>query len=233
MTTKAFAFATVVCAAAAGLAGLGACASDDDPAATVISEAGPDRVVAAPHAFEKVPDAAPVLPPVLPPPDAAAFDAGPCNARIDAIPIVESPHVPEGTLVTYGSNPPSSGPHYDQWANFQEFTHPVDDRNLVHSLEHGALLLLYRCEAEGPDCDALAAALRAVRGAVPTDPLCDAAIRHRVILAPRAANDVPVAAAAWGYTYRADCVDPASLSSFILDHYAKGPENFCAAGQIF
>ena len=92
MTTKAFAFAMVVCAAAAGLAGLGACASDDDPAATVTSDAGPDRVVAAPHAVEKVPDAAPVLLPVLPPvppPDAAAFDAGPCNARIDAIPIVD------------------------------------------------------------------------------------------------------------------------------------------------
>ena len=42
-----------------------------------------------------------------------------------------------------------------------------------------------------------------------------------------------VAASAWGYIYRADCVDPVSLTAFINDHYAKGPENFCAGGQIF
>jgi len=163
--------------------------------------------------------------------DAAPPDAGPCNARIDAIPIADSPHVPDGTPIAYSSNPPSSGPHYGSWANFQEFTHPVEDGNLVHALEHGAVLLLYTCE--GAACDALVAALRAVRDAVPTDPLCDPSIRTRVILAPRAANDVPVAAAAWGYVYRADCVDAASLATFIADHYAKAPENFCVPGQVF
>ena len=75
--------------------------------------------------------------------------------------------------------------------------------------------------------------LRAVRAAIPADPLCDPAIRTRVILAPRAANDVAVAAAAWGHVYRADCVDTASLTSFILQHYGMGPENFCVPGQVF
>jgi hypothetical protein len=42
-----------------------------------------------------------------------------------------------------------------------------------------------------------------------------------------------VAAAAWGHVYRADCVDAASLTSFIIEHYAKGPENFCVPGQVF
>lgn len=188
------------------------------------ADASPERVAATPHKVERVPDAA--LPEA-----ATVVEAGACNVRIDAVPIVDSPHVPDGTPVVYGSNPPSSGPHYGTWANFQEFTHPVDDGNLVHSLEHGAVLLLYKCQ--GAACEALASALRAVRDAIPTDPLCDPAIRTRVILAPRAANDVAVAAAAWGHVYRADCVDAASLTSFILEHYAKAPENFCVPGQVF
>jgi len=222
-----------VCAAALAFAALGACARDNEAGASPIAaDASPES---APVTPQLTPDAAqpeaaaPIDAAVV---DAAVVDAGACNVRIDAVPLADSPHVPDGTAVVYSSNPPSSGPHYGTWANFQELTHPVDDGYLVHSMEHGAVLLLYDCPP-GAACDALVAALRAVRDAVPTDPACDPAIRTRVILAPRAANDVAVAAAAWGYVYRADCVDAASLTTFILDHYAKAPENFCFAGQVF
>jgi hypothetical protein len=164
--------------------------------------------------------------------DAAGTDAAACNVRVDAIPVVLSEHVTEGTAIVYTSNPPSSGNHYDPWANFQEFTQPVADGYLVHAMEHGAVLLLYKCASPGAACDALVASLRAVRAAIPTDPMCDAAIRVRVIIAPRAANDTVVAASAWGFTYRADCVDANSLTSFVNDHYAKAPENLCFAGQV-
>jgi hypothetical protein len=229
--TRAFTFAMSACAATLGFAALGACASDHEAGAPVLAEASVDRAVAVPRLASDAAqqeaaaiDAAPAV-------DAASADAGACNVHIDAVPIMDSPHVPEGTAVVYSSNPPSSGPHYDRWANFQELTHPVDDGYLVHSMEHGAVLLLYACQ--GAACETLVPQLRAVRDAVPTDSLCDPAIRTRVILAPRAANGVAVAAAAWGYVYRADCVDAASLRTFILDHYAKAPENFCAAGQVF
>jgi hypothetical protein len=214
---------------------LGACARDNEAGAVAAADASVDRATATPQPV--VPDAAP--PEAAAPPmdaatsaDAAPFDAGPCNVRIDVVPLVDSPHVPDGTPIVYSSNPPSSGPHYGTWANFQEFTHPLEDGYLVHAMEHGAVLLLYDCPP-GAACDAIVAALRAVRDAIPADPLCDPAIRTRVILAPRAANDVAVAASAWGYVYRADCVDAASLTTFILDHYAKGPENLCVAGQVF
>jgi hypothetical protein len=167
--------------------------------------------------------------------DALASDAdssgGACDVRLASPPVVASPHVPEGTPVAYTSNPPSSGPHYPVWANFQEFTHPIDDGYLVHSMEHGAVLLLYKCDDDPSACPAMAAALRAVRDAVPTDPICDPTIRVRVVIAPRPANDVPIAAAAWGQTYRADCVDPASLAAFIAAHYGQGPEVLCAPGS--
>src|SRR4051794_17713133 len=198
MRRSAFAFALSLGLVSAVL--LGACGSDDEARDLGPADASADRVAANPRRAEtgaeaSLPEAAPV--------DAAPIDAGPCNARIASFPILDSPHVPDATVVVYSSNPPTSGPHYQTWANFQELTHQVDDGYLVHSLEHGAVLLLYKCE--GAACDAIVPALRAVRASVPDDPLCDPAIRTRVIIAPRSANDVPVAAAAWGWTYRADC----------------------------
>jgi len=221
-----------------------ACGGDGEGDSAASSDASADRVSAAPHVKG---DAASG--------DASSpFDAGSsaCNVRVEAPPVAESPHVPEGTAVVYATNPPSSGPHYPVWAHFQEMAQPVDDGYLVHSMEHGAVVLFYDCAAlpadagdvagdadadadadAGGACAQMVAALRSVRAAIPSDPLCDPATRVRVILAPRPANDVAVAAAAWGATYRADCVDAPSLTRFVIDHYAKAPENFCTQGQVF
>ena len=210
--------------------GLAACGGGDDGATTptAAGDATVDRTAAVPRVTTDASDAS--IPDVVaieePPP---ATDAAVCNVRLASPPLMPAIHIPIGASVVYNSNPPSSGPHYPVWANFQEFAVPVDDRYLVHSMEHGAVLLLYKCEDAG--CPELVDALRAVRDAIPTDPLCDPTIRVRVILAPRPANDVTVAAAAWGATYRADCLDAASLTKFVLDHYAMGPENFCDPGQ--
>ncbi len=162
----------------------------------------------------------------------ATVDPGPCNARVEVAPILESPHVADGTPIVYAANPPSSGPHYNSWANFQELTRPVDDGYLVHSLEHGGVLLLHAC-APGPACDAIVSGLRSVRDAIPTDPSCSPAIRVRAVIASRAANTSAVHVVAWGHVYRADCVDPPSIASFIAAHYAKGPEDICIQGQVF
>jgi hypothetical protein len=159
-------------------------------------------------------------------------DGGDCNVRMDSPAILASPHVPAGSEVTYNSNPPSSGPHYPVWANFQEFSSVVPDGNLVHSLEHGAVALYYDCNLAEPACAKVLDDLRAVRNAMATDPSCDPSIRVRVIIAPRPANDTVVAAAAWGQIYRADCVKIDSLKAWATAHYAKGPEDLCGAGQV-
>ena len=70
--------------------------------------------------------------------------------------------------------------------------------------------------------------------AFPSDPKCDPAAgdpRVRFVLTPDPLLDVPVAAAAWGWTYKADCVDPATLSQFAKDHYDQGTEEICVNGQ--
>ena len=181
-------------------------------------------------------------------PDAA------CEVLIDTPPLLESPHIALGTDVTYSSNPPSSGPHYPIWAAFQEFATPVDRRNYVHDLEHGAVVLLYNCallpgsdaggdggdggdgggDAAAPSsCAAVVQGLRDLMNALPADPICnvEAGVRRRVVLTPDPLLTVPVAAAAWGWTYRAQCLDPGTLDAFARAHYAHAPENECLNGQ--
>lgn len=159
--------------------------------------------------------------------------AASCPVTIDTPELLAGVHVPEGTVITYSSNPPSSGQHYPVWANFQELTVPIDDGYLVHSLEHGAVALLYKCNPTDDACKPTIEALRKIREAIVTDPLCDPAIRVRVLIAPYPKMDVPVAAVSWGWTYKADCVDVPTLTDFAKTHYNHGTEDICAAGRTF
>ena len=150
--------------------------------------------------------------------------------------VIESPEVLKGVhhdagadlASTWNSNPPASGPHYREWAQFQEYPTPVPRGFYLHSMEHGAVVLLYKANAEDP---AIVAQLRKVRDALPADPFCDPATRVRVIITPDPLLDVPVAAAAWGWTYKGQCVDVPTLTQFAKDHYAQGPENTCGSGR--
>ena len=158
-----------------------------------------------------------------------------CPVLIEYPELLPATHVTVGTPITYNSNPPSSGPHYGgAWANFQEFDKPLDEGYLVHSLEHGAVALLYKCA--GPSdaaCAANLATLRTIRDSIAADPSGSAAVRVRMIIAPSPRLDKPVAAAAWGVTYKGDCVDVPTLTQFVKDNYAKGPEDVCAPGSVF
>jgi hypothetical protein len=184
---------------------LGACGDDDDA----------KPATASPLACAVAP--APVKP------------AAACSVAVTAQPVVEGNHVPEGTALTYCTNPPSSGTHYSIWAAFKEYTSPVDMPYLVHSMEHGAVVLFYKCETACPE---ILAELRRLKDAMPKDPLC-IDVNARIILAPSTTIPGRVAAAAWGATYVADCMDAPSLDAFMRDHYAKGPEDLCAAGRSF
>jgi hypothetical protein len=138
-------------------------------------------------------------------------------------------HVPEGTAVAYCTRPPSSGFHYPVWADYRTYDKPVAAPYLVHALEHGAVVITYRCATS---CPAIASQLQSVIDARPQDPMCGGTIKSRIILAPDPSLDVAVGAAAWQWTYRASCVDASSLSSFIDAHYALAAENTCAPGVV-
>lgn len=56
-------------------------------------------------------------------------------------------HVPDETVVEYNSNPPTSGNHYGDWTRAGVYDKPVSDGHLVHSLEHGYVILSYNCQS--------------------------------------------------------------------------------------
>jgi len=54
-------------------------------------------------------------------------------------------HVPAGTVRQYNSNPPTSGPHYAEWEKPGVYNKVLEDGKLVHSLEHGYVIISYNC----------------------------------------------------------------------------------------
>ena len=53
-------------------------------------------------------------------------------------------HVPEGTDVDYGTNPPTSGDHFAVPAEDGAYTDAPATEALVHSLEHGRIIIQYQ-----------------------------------------------------------------------------------------
>lgn len=168
-------------------------------------------------------------PPAL---DAAVFLDASCNVVIDSPPLLSRDHVDTGVPVVYNSNPPSSGPHYASWATYGVHTERVDPRLLVHNLEHGAIVLLYKCGVPS-GCPDIVAQLERVADTLPYDPLClTTGIRARTVIAPDPLLANPIAAAAWGWVYNADCLDIPTLTAFTKAHYGFGPEATCEQGQV-
>jgi hypothetical protein len=55
-------------------------------------------------------------------------------------------HVKIGEKIKYNSNPPTSGSHYPEWTKAGIYDAPKQDEYLVHSLEHGYIIISYNCE---------------------------------------------------------------------------------------
>jgi hypothetical protein len=168
--------------------------------------------------------------------DGPYFPEASCYVRIESPPEQPGIHVSitddAGNLTqitTWDSNPPSSGEHYPIWAAFQEFDAAVPRGFYVHDLEHGAVVFLYNC-ADGGACASNLAGLRQAVAALPDDPICDPSIRVRSVITPDPLIDYPVAAAAWGWTYNAACLDLPTLEAFAKGHYGQSPETECANG---
>ncbi|MES1209677.1 MAG: DUF3105 domain-containing protein [Pseudomonadota bacterium] len=139
-------------------------------------------------------------------------------------------HVPCTQPVTYQTNPPSSGNHYSCWAAYQTYSSPVPWGNLVHSLEHGAMIVVYNCPQ---GCAADVAAIQSFIDGLPLDSNCGAFLhKNRVILMPDPDLDARFAATAWGWTLKSNCFDPTAFRQFFDAHYDHGREIICSDGWL-
>ena len=56
-------------------------------------------------------------------------------------------HIPEGQRATYNTTPPTSGDHWDWWAQCGFYPDGLPDERIVHNLEHGNIVVSYNLSA--------------------------------------------------------------------------------------
>ncbi len=162
------------------------------------------------------------------PDDVPIFEDAACGANFRRHDEDPGMHLPPDADLRWPTNPPSSGPHYEDPARWGIYHSVVPRGNWVHSIEHGGVAVLYRCSGA---CETLRAQLEAFVRALPPEPICvGGEFARRVLLTEDPLIDTMVAAAAWGWTYRADCFDAASLAAFVQRRTGRGPKSSCTGG---
>jgi hypothetical protein len=153
-----------------------------------------------------------------------------CDVTTATEPAVSRNHHTPCSALEYRFIPPASGDHYGIWADYLPYDAPVPWGFLVHSMEHGGVVLVYDPDSvAASDVRAAFAAVIAAHGA---DPICrDESWPSRFIVAPSHDLTTPIAALAWEHTYEASCLDMPSLMAFVEAHYGHGPEDLCAPGE--
>ncbi len=118
--------------------------------------------------------------------------------------VIGQPHPP------YSSNPPTSGWHYPQPADWGYYAEELPDELVVHNLEHGGIWLSYRRADDTELIDQLVSLSRRYRS--------------KVIITPRSRNDSRLAVAAWGHLMKLDRYDEPTIVNFINRFKDRGPE---------
>jgi len=122
-------------------------------------------------------------------------------------------HLRAGQPISYGANPPISGPHYSTSVDPGFYDSAKSRSNLVHSLEHGLVVIHY--DAPG---DAVMATLHAWTGLF-TGPWSG------IVAVRRAGLGEKLILTAWRRTLRLNRFDEKSAAAFIDAFRGRGPEN--------
>lgn len=164
-------------------------------------------------------------------------------------------HVDEGSKVEYKLNPPTSGDHYPSWIAKGVYTEPRADGNLVHSLEHGYIIIWYDCEVkltvnswqladtvyaqQTPMTEGQQGTPSAMLKDMPksfSDGSCDGLKNEleklyekfgktKIIVMPRIGMDAPIILTAWGRMEKLKSIDEGKIKEFINAFRDAGPEH--------
>ena len=141
----------------------------------------------------------------------------------ESIPVITGEHVPDGSLVEYNSDPPTSGEHYasglprgfyqeEDLANLP--ANPIG--NLVHNLEHGYTILWYNCEQlSETECSDLKSQIRA---------FIDENNQSKFIAFPWQTTETPLVLTSWGQKLELDELDVGLVLDFFQRNRLRAPE---------
>lgn len=118
----------------------------------------------------------------------------------------------------YNTDPPNSGYHFGEpmqpaEAGLYEEDEIIPDENLVHSLEHGYVIIWYDCsELAEDECDTLKDGI---------DNVIDRTGTYKVVGMPRAGMDQPIVLTSWGMIFRLDELDEDKMVTYIEENREK------------
>jgi hypothetical protein len=145
-------------------------------------------------------------------------------------------HVTTGAFVKYALCPPATGKHYN--ASGEGPIHAgvfgpddaVVPQGWIHNLEHGGLVLLYRCTDGDSACsDAGQAALRQFNAGFPNSPICNLPVGSiGPVVARFDQMKTPYAALLWGLVLPLDTLDTNQIYTFFQQSGERtNPESLC------
>ncbi len=124
-----------------------------------------------------------------------------------------NPHVADGTKVTYGTTPPTSGAHYANPTTWGIKDSQLPDETTVHNLEHGGIVITYN-QLTPDDLSKLKTLVRQLT----------AGQYRKVILEPYAKlADSKIAVSAWTWQLKLQSFDESQIVKFVRAHY-QGPD---------
>ena len=126
-------------------------------------------------------------------------------------PLLPANHVTSEVLLIYNTDPPTSGPHFDDWAPAGIYEAPIPDGNLVHNLEHGQIVIHHR--------DATQEELAPITAAVGADAV-------GVVMSPRPGSPFAFTLTSWGRAQVCSEIPanaPELIEAFIDAHRGQPP----------
>lgn len=136
------------------------------------------------------------------------------DSGIETFPDEGNTHVAVGTTMTYDTDPPTSGSHYPVPQPGGFYASAIPAGYLVHSLEHGAVVVYYDA-AVVPEADL--AALEDLAAAHPGN-------FSQVVCVPRSDSIYPVILTAWTRRLRLTQYDQTRIDGFVALFLGQGPE---------
>ena len=126
-------------------------------------------------------------------------------------------HVDEGVQINYQHTPPSSGPHYGRPADYGVYASSVPAGAWVHNLEHGGIVLLFKCSG---DCESKAAEIEPIYDGLPSGAFGEV----KLVATPYQSAPSDYTLLAWGWQEDLVSLDQARIERFYRDLVDKGPE---------
>jgi hypothetical protein len=128
-------------------------------------------------------------------------------------------HVPQDTPINWPHKPPSSGSHYPNALAWGPYQSEQKVGNWLHNLEHGGVVLVYRCS--GSTCQDLYSQALAVYQQLPKDSLFN---EVKFISTPDNDMKPNFAVLSWGKESDSNNISASDITKFYLANVDHGPE---------